>query len=89
MGISWMWKFLIPRTLTFMIIKSHTYTHSSQPSYKLVAHLIVWGFSFTCGAVLAALTINRDIGEAGILDDNLGSLTCMHMLKHHEAISPN
>ena len=38
---------------------------SSQPSYKLFSHLIVWGFSFTCGGVLAILTLNQVPGEAG------------------------
>ena len=54
--------------LYYTVYMHNTYTrYSSQPSYKLFAHLIVWGFSFTCGAVLAALTLKHVPGEAGDL----------------------
>lgn len=41
---------------------------SSQPSYKLFSHLIVWGFSFVCGTVLVLLTIADSPGKAGMCD---------------------
>ena len=55
-----------------------TCTCSSQPSYKPLAHLIVWGFAFTCGAVLMILTLSEVPGEAGIL---WYYTVCLHMCK--------
>ena len=39
--------------------------YSSQPSYKLTSHLVVWGFSLVCGVALIVLTVIGSPGEAG------------------------